>query len=226
MSFYSIRPDRERGNGWLILRAFNVPFYVEPAHLLLMLLVYFMFARSGNHADGLLACFVVFISILLHEAGHALACRLTGQRNVSVTLQMFGGLTYHEPTTPGKSLMITLAGPAVTLVLSVLGLVLNIMFGQTLNEGGRVLLGLFTWINFVLLIWNMLPIYPQDGGQTVLHLLNLKLSYPRALRITAQVSLVAAVFAGFYALQLGMIMGLIILFSLVMTNIDILKRTS
>ena len=226
MSFYSIRPDRDRTSGWQVLELFGVPFYVEPSHLFLLGWVFYSFSRgNGDFSGALLVCFVFFISILLHEAGHALCCRAFGQRGVTVTLHFLGGTTFHSPSSTGRNLAITLAGPAVTLLLMVIGLVLIYVLPLENNPGLATIVVMLYRLNLFLLILNMLPIYPMDGGQTVMHLLKMKLDYVSAMRITAQVSIGVAVLAALYAFKIGYAFLALILASMLFTNFDILKQS-
>lgn len=121
---------------------------------------------------------VLFFSILLHELGHAAATKKLGFGTSKIILHGFGGVAMNRRghTPPKKGMYISLAGPAVTLVLAVIfG---GLWFGYRALVGVEVataldavgyFLGLMAAANVVWFILNMLPIYPLDGGQTMMH---------------------------------------------------------
>lgn len=110
----------------------------------------------------------LFGIVLLHEFGHALACRSVGGKAELIVLWPFGGVAYvTPPQRPGALLWSIAAGPLVNLVLLPLSFVLLLLgdhFGF-LSGDLRQLVFMVGVINLVLLIFNVLPIYPLDGGQ-------------------------------------------------------------
>jgi stage IV sporulation protein FB len=211
MPFYRITPDRDRPSGWLILEVFDIPFYVETSFLFMAALV-FMYAAQGSSGPngggnqalvlGGLLVLIVFFSLLVHEAGHALVCRLFGLQPVTVSLVMFGGFTRHPPTTHGRSLVITLAGPTGTLIMAVLGLMLpQLMPVLRQYEASRFVFGaggVLFQLNLFWLIFNLLPIYPMDGGQSLFHIFSFFAREPRAMLVVAYLSLLTCGAVGIY----------------------------
>jgi tetratricopeptide (TPR) repeat protein len=128
-------------------------------------------SRVWNLAEYL----TLFAIVLLHEFGHALACRQVGGRTEQIVLWPLGGLAYvSPPPRPGAWLWSTAAGPLVNVVLLPVTLVLCQLAS---NQGWSVrypdayhYLQAVGYINLGLLIVNLLPIYPLDGGQ-ILHAL-------------------------------------------------------
>jgi Zn-dependent protease len=110
----------------------------------------------------------VFLSILVHELGHAFACRAFGARVTSVTLSMLGGYCSHEdpPGARWKRIAISLAGPAAGFALLgfVRGLHASTGWGD-FNEYTGLALRFLWWINLVWGVLNLVPIWPLDGGQ-------------------------------------------------------------
>lgn len=121
-----------------------------------------------------------FGSILLHELGHALVSRRLGIGIVGIDLWFFGGMARQarEPETPGEELKVAAAGPAVTLLLLVLFAAGTQLAGgaeaaakAVVHEGARTVsagLALLWWlatINTLLLLFNLLPAFPLDGGR-------------------------------------------------------------
>jgi Zn-dependent protease len=132
----------------------------------------------------------LFGIVLLHEFGHALACRQTGGEANQIVLWPLGGIAFvNPPRRPGAVLWSIAAGPLVNVIL------LPILSLALLTGGvGSLNFGLFLqhvwWINLGLLIFNMLPIYPLDGGQILRALLWFPLGEIQSLRIASVVGLI------------------------------------
>src|SRR5262249_1794130 len=118
----------------------------------------------------------LFGIVLLHEFGHAFACRSTGGRAYHHILLPLGGLGFVGPAPrPGAVLGRIVAGPLVNLVLfpifSLMAFASSSQrFIETTPDVHQVLQNLW-YINFGILIFNLLPFYPLDGGQIVRALL-------------------------------------------------------
>lgn len=117
------------------------------------------------------AAFLFFLALLLHELGHALQARREQVEIDGITLWLFGGVARFKGEMPsaGAEFRIAVAGPAVTLVLAALfGLVAVALPLPEVVDGVAAWLG-FT--NLVLLLFNMLPALPLDGGRVLRSLL-------------------------------------------------------
>ena len=129
---------------------------------------------------ALLAAVGFFGSILLHEFGHAIVAMRNGIGISSIQLWIFGGMARmdREADSPGTELKVALAGPAVTAAIAVvLGIVGIVAAGWAgfeeavlLESGSGVsgLMALVAWlvsINLLILVFNLLPAYPMDGGR-------------------------------------------------------------
>jgi Zn-dependent protease len=115
---------------------------------------------------GVTTFVAMFLSVLLHELGHALAAWHVGSKPKSITLMFFGGaleVSGGLGDTPLAAIEMAMAGPAVSLVLWLLALPL-IPFGDG-NVGELV--KFFALINSSLLLFNLLPMAPLDGGRAV-----------------------------------------------------------
>jgi len=137
----------------------------------------------------------LFLIVLLHEFGHALACRQVGGTANRIVLWPLGGVAYvSPPPRPAATLWSIAAGPLVNVaLLPVLGLlrVASGSFGWALTMPNLDLMLHALWIiNLILLIFNLLPVYPLDGGQILRSLLWFGLGRAR--------SLMAAVIFGFF----------------------------
>ena len=175
----------------------GIPVRVHPLFWLIALLL-------GSSTDLLqlpIWVFVVFVSILIHELGHALAMRRYGQPS-RIILHFAGGLTVPEPVSwgsgwanvslrPNQEIFISLAGPGAGFLLAALvvvgatisggSIITNWLFGviplpvaALMPIGGRILSLLVTMLLWVNIFWgliNLLPVYPLDGGNVSRYLL-------------------------------------------------------
>jgi Zn-dependent protease len=121
-----------------------------------------------------------FGSILLHELGHALAARREGIEVTGIDLFLFGGVMKmsHDTESPGQEFRVSAAGPFVTLLLAVaLGLVGMVVMGWSAFVDGALLRGtapsnvvdlvlsFLVSMNVLLLVFNLVPAFPLDGGR-------------------------------------------------------------
>lgn len=117
------------------------------------------------------AAVLFFASLLAHELGHALVARREGMETDSIVLWLFGGVARFQGMfpSPGAELRIALAGPAVTVAIAT-----ALLAFATLASLPAALDGVVTWlgtINVLLLVFNMLPALPLDGGRALRALL-------------------------------------------------------
>lgn len=130
----------------------------------------------------------LFVIVLLHEFGHALACRQTGGKADEIVLWPLGGIAFvRPPPRPGAELWSIAAGPLVNVLLVpvISGLIwarVNLGWGIEYPDYRRYLNALF-WINSGLLAFNLLPVYPLDGGQIVRSLLWFAIGRARSLQV-------------------------------------------
>ncbi len=147
----------------------------------------------------------LFAIVLLHEFGHALACRQVGGTADHIMLWPLGGVAYvNPPSRPGATLWSIAAGPLVNLaLLPALGAVTAFATWQSwaiaLPDLYRFVWAIF-WIDVGLFAFNILPIYPLDGGQILRSLLWFGLGRARSLAAATVVGFVGAL--GFLILAL------------------------
>jgi Zn-dependent protease len=132
----------------------------------------------STHATvgGMVAWFaVVFVSILIHELGHAFAARAVGSDSIGIELQSMGGLTAYRPRRSLSRLEqigVSLAGPFSGFALGTAALVLaNILDVSTTRSGDNVVLFDLLWVNFGWGLFNLLPVLPLDGGTVMQNML-------------------------------------------------------
>lgn len=118
----------------------------------------------------------LFLIVLIHEFGHQLACRSVGGKTHDIVLWFLGGVAYvSPPQRPGAQLWSIAAGPLVNVVLipvfSALVSVSSHLGWYDTNPDLYNLIHNVWWINVGLLIFNLMPVYPLDGGQILRSLL-------------------------------------------------------
>ena len=130
----------------------------------------------SNYGWSALEILALFLIVLTHEFGHALACRSVGGQANLIILWPLGGVAYiAPPQRPGAQLWSIVAGPLVNVALTpiLFGLVLFCgQFGWDRSfPNAYMLLANVQVINIVILIFNLMPVYPLDGGQILRSLL-------------------------------------------------------
>ena len=139
----------------------------------------------------------LFFIVLMHEYGHALACRQVGGIADRIVLWPLGGVAYvNPPPRPGATLWSIAAGPLVNVVLlpilSGLGILGRATGWSYANPNAHVLLHNIWWIDLGLLLFNILPIYPLDGGQILRSLLWFVLGRARSLMAATVIGFIGA----------------------------------
>lgn len=139
----------------------------------------------------------LFFCVLLHEFGHALAGRHYGIRTPDITLLPIGGVARMEriPDKPSMELVIAVAGPAVNVAIATALAGILILTGGILTGPDntlRVMLHNLLVVNCGLIIFNMIPAFPMDGGRVLRSLLAMRFSHLGATRVAARTGQVLA----------------------------------
>ncbi|HEY9355861.1 MAG TPA: site-2 protease family protein [Arthrobacter sp.] len=146
---------------WFLIAAFTV-------------IVYGPVLQQRNPALGATAYTVAFayallllISVLVHELAHALTAKTYGWPTQKIVLNLWGGHTQFEnfTATPGRSVLVALAGPAANFALA--GGAWLVLSAASLGTVAELLTNIFMWANFVIGVFNVLPGLPLDGGRIV-----------------------------------------------------------
>lgn len=150
---------------------------------------------------------IVFGIIVLHELGHATAARRYGIQTRDITLYPIGGVARLErmPEDPKQELVVALAGPAVNVVLAGVFFGWNKLLPEeqpihwwSLQEGS--LISRLIVVNVWLVLFNMLPAFPMDGGRVLRALLAMRMDYVHATQIAASIGQGMALLFGFLGL--------------------------
>lgn len=177
-----------------VTTVFNIPIYVEWSLLLLLLM---MISSFGDPILGLSVGLGVALSIVLHELGHSLVAQAFGCKVRDITLMMLGGCAtiINMPRKAWQEFLMAAAGPLVSLLLGVGGLVLS----GALHDGAGMnnLLFILGVINIGLFLFNLLPAFPMDGGRILRAFLqHFFMSRLRATWVASRIGRIIAVLMG------------------------------
>ena len=177
--------------------------------LLLLLWIGFVHYRQGGGdaaVRGIVYILALFGCVLLHEFGHVLAARRYGIRTPDITLLPIGGVARLQrmPDKPAEELVVALAGPAVNVVIA---LVLFVVVGGWRSPGAvpiesptADLATKLLVVNVWLVLFNMIPAFPMDGGRVLRAVLATRMNYARATSIAARTGQLLAFVFGFLGL--------------------------
>jgi Zn-dependent protease len=179
---------------------------IHVTFLLFLLWLGAIYYRQGGAEaawQGTLFIVILFFCVLLHELGHVFAARHYGVKTRDVTLWPFGGIASMEqmPEKPSQELVVALAGPAVNVVIAA---VLLLWLGTRLDPQNLVeidnpaisLAAKVAGANIILVLFNMIPAFPMDGGRVLRALLAMRLGNARATELAATIGQAFAVVFG------------------------------
>ncbi len=205
---------------WMLGRIAGIGIYI---HWSFWLLPGWILLSAGGGFAGALASllfvFAIFACVVLHELGHALMARQFHIGTRDITLYPIGGVASLEriPRRPAHELAIALAGPAVNVVIAAALFVLLLAAGIGTQgplfnvAGGSFLVNLLV-VNVALVVFNMLPAFPMDGGRVLRAFLAMRLPYLRATELAVRVGQALAIVLGLAGLFTGGTLTFVALF--------------
>jgi Zn-dependent protease len=166
---------------WDLFRLLGIPIRVSPSWLVILALLSWTLAeqfrqqlpdtgRATLWLLGLGTALGFFVCIVLHELGHAVVARRLGMPINGITLFLFGGVAEmeEEPATPLREFLMAIAGPAVSAVLAVVFLSLAWLASvQGWAKSAQLVCQNLALINLGVLIFNLVPAFPLDGGRVL-----------------------------------------------------------
>jgi Zn-dependent protease len=175
------------GGSIQLARVFGIRIGVDVSWFIVLFLIifsltdYYRDAAVGSNAFLLatVSALLFFLSILLHELGHAVVAIRNGIPITGIDLWLFGGVAKLERDTdsPGVEFRVAIAGPLVTLAIAVLCFVLGMFISSTeeviegatydtdVGSQATAVLGYLMSINVLVLLFNLIPAFPLDGGR-------------------------------------------------------------
>ncbi len=233
-----------------VARVRGIDIKVHVTFFLILLLGAFQW--SSNTPDspmegaifGVVLMILLFTCVTLHELGHSIAAQLFGIPVREIVLLPLGGvaLISKNPEKPLHELVIALAGPAVNVVIAGVLFFVNgaVLRGMMLDGRGMLsdvlmrpsLEALLLWLmaaNVTLVVFNMIPAFPLDGGRVLRAILAAIMGFPRATRIAATIGQVAAFGLGLLGFTSGnfilLLIALFIFFGAGQENAQAISKT-
>ena len=185
-------------------RVFGTDIKIHWTFFFLILWVVFSELKRGGNKESILfniaLVLAIFLCVTLHELGHALAAKKFGIGTKKITLLPIGGMATIErmPELPKQELLITLAGPLVNIVIALLLYfiipikdIIQSNFSEIFETLSKFTLQNFLFylfiVNLTLVVFNLIPAFPMDGGRILRSLLAIKMNRIRATQIASTI---------------------------------------
>ncbi|MBB3770962.1 Zn-dependent protease/CBS domain-containing protein [Angulomicrobium tetraedrale] len=161
---------------------------------------YYRQGGSGAAWEGVTFVVLLFLCVLLHEFGHIFAARRYGVKTPEVTLWPFGGIARLEriPEKPSEELVVALAGPLVNVAIAaalfvLLGGHVGVEHIENIENPQVSLLAKLAAANVFLVVFNLIPAFPMDGGRVLRALLAMRMGHARATQAAASIGQALAI---------------------------------
>ncbi|MBP6783783.1 MAG: site-2 protease family protein [Verrucomicrobiales bacterium] len=168
---------------------------------------YYLTGGRTAAIEGIGFILIIFGCVLLHEFGHAMAAKAFGIQTPDITLLPIGGVARIQrmPDKPWQELVVAVAGPLVNVVIAgviiaVLGFQIDWNPASSLADPEGSMLVKVASINIMLVLFNMIPAFPMDGGRVLRSLLAMRIGQARATQIAARIGQGLAFVLGFIGL--------------------------
>jgi Zn-dependent protease/CBS domain-containing protein len=178
-------------------RIAGIDIKIHVTFFLLLAWIGYIYYRSGGipaAVEGVIFVVLIFLCVLLHELGHALAAGRYGIKTPDITLLPIGGVARLErmPDKPVEEVVVALAGPAVNVGIAlvlwiVIGVAGSLPSPEIMQETGSSLLVRLFAVNIWLVLFNMIPAFPMDGGRVLRAVLAMRMNYGRATQVAASI---------------------------------------
>src|SRR5882762_9707071 len=180
-----------------LARIAGIDLKIHITFLMFLAWIAFTYYRAGGQAmaiQGTLFVVLLFLCVVLHELGHALTARSFGIRTPDITLLPIGGVARLEriPENPKQELAIAIAGPLVNVAIAAI-LIFALNAQATFSDLGDLntprvaMLQKLASVNIFLVLFNLIPAFPMDGGRVLRALLAMRMNYARATQVASTV---------------------------------------
>lgn len=207
-------------------RIAGIGIFIHWTFTLLIAFIIFSNYRAGQNSEQIMWSIIfvlsIFVTVLLHELGHAIAAKRYNIKTKDITLLPIGGLARLEslPEKPKEELVVAIAGPAVNMALALItGIFITIPGAEDLTmqlsngiNSSNFFLNFFI-VNLWLALFNLIPAFPMDGGRMLRAILSMKFERHVATNIAArigQVFAIAFIFLGVFINPFLVFIGLFI----------------
>ncbi|MDP3157413.1 MAG: site-2 protease family protein [Archangium sp.] len=207
---------RTANNSWSAVMGSvaGIQLEVHVTFVLVLAWVVLVEARQGASTRELISVLIfglgVAASVLLHELGHALVARTFGLKTREISLTPMGGFSNIDemPETPKVQLFVVLSGPAVSLLLSALffgasAATVGISPMRAYDDPDASQVTQLAWFNLILGVYNLLPIFPMDGGRALRAVLAWFMPYVRATHYASRVAQLLSIVLAIAGLHYG-----------------------
>jgi len=193
----------------------GVDMFVHWTFLLMLVGIFVFYVYQGvtipSALMGVGLILAIFGCVVLHELGHAFMAREFGIPTLDITMYPIGGVARLQrmPREPKQEFLIAIAGPAVNLAIAGLLFLVNSALempgsmAEAMTPGGNVLTMLM-WTNLALVVFNLLPAFPMDGGRVLRAALATQMDYRNATHVASLIGQGMAFIFAIYGLFAGL----------------------
>jgi len=217
-----VRKRRESASIWAVRIATvsGIPIRLHFTFILFMLWLAFISRGTPYSTHIILLIPAIFLCVVLHELGHAITGQRFGIQTKDITLYPIGGIAaLAGRPKPTQEFWIAIAGPSVNLIISFF-VGISILFFEKRTPDFSVALSLerFSFwdalfsANIVLMLFNLIPAFPMDGGRVLRALLALRMPETTATQIAGWIGQFLAIAFGIFALFIGHVLWMLIAF--------------
>ncbi|MEE9193221.1 MAG: site-2 protease family protein [Thermodesulfobacteriota bacterium] len=196
---------------WKIGRFSGIDLKIHATFAIIILWVIYNHAIAGDGlrttVESLIFVLIIFTCVILHEFGHALTAKKYGIKTLDIILLPIGGVARLErmPEDPKQELWVALAGPAVNVAIALIIFVILFLTGTPVHVNyidilSNSFMANLMALNIILVVFNMLPAFPMDGGRVLRALLALRMEYAKSTKIASKIGKAMAILFGIIGL--------------------------
>ncbi len=196
---------------WKIGRFSGIDLKIHATFAIIIVWVIYNHIIAGDGlrptVESLIFVLTIFTCVILHEFGHALTAKKYGIKTLDIILLPIGGVARLErmPEDPKQELWVALAGPAVNVLIAfIIFLILFLTSSPIPLINIEIFTGSFLAklmaLNIILVVFNMLPAFPMDGGRVLRALLALRMEYAKSTKIASKIGKAMAILFGIIGL--------------------------